>query len=74
MGEPEFYSWIVSEFILPMYLRKSEENNLPNQKAVLLSDGHRSHISIHIIVEALKHKINLIKLSSILVISQINYN
>lgn len=63
MEELQFYNWLVSGFT-PHVEKIREEHNLPNQKAALLYDGHRSHLSIHIIEEALKHKIDLIKFPS----------
>ena len=63
MEEPQFYHWFLNGFV-PHVQTIREIHNLPDQKAVLLYDGHRSHISIRIIEQALEHNIDLIKFPS----------
>lgn len=63
MEEPQFFTWFTQSFI-PHVNRIRQEENLPNQGAVLIYDGHASHISVRIIEAAIESKITLIKLPS----------
>lgn len=49
---------------IPYITRLREERNEPHQTALLLYDGHASHISFRIIEEADKAKIVLMKFPS----------
>ena len=51
MEEPVFFNWLMKSFI-PFITRLREERNEPHQTALLLYDGHASHISVRIIEEA----------------------
>ncbi|KAJ8942005.1 hypothetical protein NQ314_010234 [Rhamnusium bicolor] len=63
MEEPFFFSWFKNEFIV--HINKIRNNqNLPNESAVLIFDGHSSYISIRIIKGAIDNNIELIRLPS----------
>lgn len=63
MEELQFYTWFTQDFI--SHIKKLREaKQLPNQAAVLLYDGHASHISVRIIEEVIANNITLIKLPS----------
>lgn len=63
MEEPQFYTWFTKAFI--PYVDKIRVSKLsPEQAAVLIYDGHSSHISVRIIQEAISNNITLIKLPS----------
>lgn len=63
MEEPQFFTWFTKSFIPHVNIIR-QEKSLPNQGAVLLYDGHSSHISVRIIEAAIENKITLIKLPS----------
>lgn len=56
------YSWLKDDFIsqLLRFLRIRKNQNLPNQTANLIFDGHSSPTSIRIIEEVMQNKIELI--------------
>ncbi|XP_039291040.1 uncharacterized protein LOC120352824 [Nilaparvata lugens] len=63
MEEPQFFEWFCNGFVHHVTsLRVSK--NCPDQKAILLYDGHASHISYRIIKTAMENKIELIKMPS----------
>ncbi|KAJ8938752.1 hypothetical protein NQ314_011349 [Rhamnusium bicolor] len=63
MEEQFFFSWFKNEFIV--HINKIRNNqNLPNESAVLIFDGHSSHVSIRIIKEAIDNNRELIRLPS----------
>lgn len=49
---------------VPHVMRIREEKGLPHQEAVLIFDGHASHITLDICKLALKHRITLVRLPS----------
>lgn len=60
MEEPQFFHWFQGCFIKHVEnLRKIK--NCPEQGALLIYDGHASHISIRIIEIAISHNITLVK-------------
>ncbi|KAJ8940053.1 hypothetical protein NQ314_010885 [Rhamnusium bicolor] len=65
MEKPVFYSWFADHFI--SYINKIRET-LPaarqNQKAVLMFDGHRSHISSRLVQTTLENNVILFRLPS----------
>lgn len=63
MEEPCFYQWFTATYI-PSVLALREKENLPEQTAVLIYDGHSSHISVRIIEAALANNIQLVKFPS----------
>lgn len=63
MEECAFYQWIETAFV-PYVDKVRRENNLENQTALLLFDGHRSHISTRLIELALKNNIVLFRFPS----------
>lgn len=63
MEEPQFYSWFTDGFV--SHIKKvRQEKCLPNQTAVLIFDGHTSHMSVRIIEAAVANNITLVKLPS----------
>lgn len=63
MEEPQCFEWFSSGFV-PHVLNLRAKLNLPDQAALLVYDGHSSHISYRIIKTALDHNIHLVKLPS----------
>lgn len=63
MEEPQFFHWITKAFI-PHVEKIRREMMLPEQAALLLFDGHASHMSVRILEEAIKYNILLVKLPS----------
>ena len=63
MEEPQFFHWFKDCFISYVQLLR-EKKRLLDQAAVLLYDGHSSHVSIRIIEEALNSNIQLVRLPS----------
>lgn len=63
MGEPQFFHWFKSSFI-DHVKNVREATEMIDQTAILLYDGHSSHISVRIVEEAITNKICLIKLPS----------
>ena len=63
MEEPQFFFWFTKGFI-PYVEKIRQENNLPNQSALLIFDGHASHMSVRILEEAINKNIVLVKLPS----------
>lgn len=63
MEEAQFFTWFSKGFI-PHVKNLRELKNLPNQAAVLIYDGHASHISVRIVEEAISNNITLIRLPS----------
>ncbi|KAJ8918210.1 hypothetical protein NQ315_014078 [Exocentrus adspersus] len=59
MEEPHFFNWFLKMFI-PHVNNLRTSRNLPDQAAILLFDGHCSHISVRIVEEALKSNIQLL--------------
>lgn len=63
MEEPQFFEWFSTSFVDHVnFLRNSK--NMETQTALLLFDGHCSHISIRIIKTAMQNNIHLMKLPS----------
>lgn len=65
MEEPVFFSWFVDQFI--PHLKKVKEllpNVEPTQKALLMFDGHKSHISARLVKAAIENQIILFRLPS----------
>lgn len=63
MEEAQFFNWFEDVFIL--YVKELRTNqNLPNQTACLIYDGHSSHCSLRIIEKAISNNIQLIRLPS----------
>lgn len=63
MEEPQFFEWFSSVFVSHVQsLRLSRD--LPQQTAVLLFDGHASHISVRTIKAAMANNIHLVKFPS----------
>lgn len=63
MEEPQFFHWFSTGF-LPHIKNLRTLQNLPDQAALLLYDGHSSHMSVRIIEEAIRNNIVLIKFPS----------
>lgn len=63
MEEPQFFEWFSESFIQHINLLRTR-NNQQDQAAVLLFDGHCSHISIRIIKTAMSNNIHLVKFPS----------
>lgn len=63
MEEPHFYHWFITLFI-PNVDKLRKERDMPDQTALLLFDGHSSHISVRIIDAALEHNISLLRFPS----------
>lgn len=63
MEEPQFFEWFSSTFV-PHVKRVRETHNLPKQVAILLFDGHNSHISYRIVKTAIDNNIHLVKFPS----------
>lgn len=63
MEEPQFYQWFTTGFI-PHVKKIRNEQNKPNQKALLTFDGHCSHVSVRIIEEAINNNIELLRFPS----------
>ena len=63
MEEPQFFQWFTNGFV-PHVKELRTAKNLPQQTAILIYDGHCSHISVRLIEEALKSNIELIKFPS----------
>lgn len=62
-GGTSFYQWFTSSFI-PHVQRLREGKDCKDQKAILLFDGHLSHISYKIVKAAMDNKMELIKFPS----------
>lgn len=63
MEEAQFYYWFKDCFLVHVN-KIRETTGMPEQTAVLLYDGHKSHISVRIVQEAIENKICLVKLPS----------
>ncbi|CAH2011006.1 unnamed protein product [Acanthoscelides obtectus] len=63
MEEPQFFHWFTSTFI-PHIQKVREEKLSLTQYALLIFDGHASHMSVRILEEAINNNIILIKLPS----------
>lgn len=63
MEEPQFFHWF-STGLLPHINNLRISQNLPDQAALLLYDGHSSHMSVRIIEEAIRNNIILMKFPS----------
>lgn len=63
MEEPQFYQWFTNGLI-PYIKELRISKNLPDQAALLLYDGHCSHMSVRLIEEAIKQNIVLMKFPS----------
>nr|CAD7431260.1 unnamed protein product [Timema monikensis] len=63
MEEAAFFNWMESLFI-PKVQRLRTEKELPEQKAILLFDGHASHYSLRIVQAAVANNITLLKFPS----------
>lgn len=61
MEEPIFNEWLTKSFI-PHVIQMRLTRNMPNQAAILVYDGHKTHISYRIIKAALDNNIQLVKL------------
>lgn len=63
MEEPQFFEWFSSNFVKHVDNLRSNLN-LPNQPAILMFDGHNSHISYRIVKCAIENHIHLVKFPS----------
>lgn len=63
MEEPQFYHWFTTGFI-PYVKNLRISKKMPEQAALLLYDGHRSHMSVRLIEEAIRCNIVLMKFPS----------
>nr|XP_023014653.1 uncharacterized protein LOC111504352 [Leptinotarsa decemlineata] len=63
MEEPHFYHWFVTSFIPDVKVRRLRHNQL-NQAAILLFDGHCSHVSVRIVHAAIQNNISLFRFPS----------
>ncbi|XP_072380582.1 uncharacterized protein [Diabrotica undecimpunctata] len=63
MEETQFYNWFHSIFVKWVKDLRATKH-LPDQKVLLLYDGHKSHIRLRIIECALENKIVLVKFPS----------
>ncbi|XP_074033464.1 uncharacterized protein [Leptinotarsa decemlineata] len=63
MEEAQFFNWFETVFV-KWVKNLRDVKNLPDQNALLLYDGHKSHISLRIIKCALENKIILFKFPS----------
>lgn len=63
MEEPQFFEWFVNAFV-PYLNRLRKTYGCPDQTALLVYDGHSSHISYRIIKCAMDNNVHLIKLPS----------
>jgi hypothetical protein len=63
MEEPQFYQWFIKSFV-PHVENLRIAKKCPNQGAILIFDGHTSHISYRILKCAMDNNIHLLKLSS----------
>lgn len=63
MEEPQFFNWFDKVFIKWVQDLR-EKQNLPDEVALLLYDGHKSHISLRIIEHAIQNKVVLVKFPS----------
>ncbi|KAJ8934271.1 hypothetical protein NQ314_013481 [Rhamnusium bicolor] len=63
MEEPQFFTWFCTSFT-PHVKKLRESKGLTNQTAVLLYDGHCSHISVRIVENALMENVKLVKFPS----------
>lgn len=63
MEEPQFFEWFSSSFVEHVKNLRIEKE-LPNQGAILMFDGHGSHISYRIIKAAIDNNIHLVKFPS----------
>lgn len=63
MEEPQFFNWFESVFV--KWVKDIRlQKNLQDKEALLLYDGHKSHISLRIVECALSNKIILVKFPS----------
>lgn len=63
MEEPQFFNWFQRSYV--GHINKIRNDSAaPNQTAVLIFDGHASHISIRILEVAIKNNIQLVRLPS----------
>lgn len=58
-----FLNWFLSDFV-PHVSKIREEKNLANQEALLIFDGHNSHITLNLVKVAMANKITLMRLPS----------
>lgn len=63
MEECVFFMWLTESFV-PFVNEMRAKHNESNSHAVLIYDGHRSHISVRVIRLALDNKIVLVRLPS----------
>lgn len=63
MEEPVFYEWF-NKCLVKHVNNLRCTKNFPNQRAVLLFDGHSSHISYKILKLAMENNIHIVKLPS----------
>lgn len=63
MEEPLFFNWFETMFVKSIETLRISKNK-PNQTAVLLFDGHCSHISLRILNLAIENNIVLVKFPS----------
>lgn len=62
MEEPIFYSWL-TESLIP-YVESVRQNKQIGKKAILIMDGHKSHISLRVVNAAIAANLILLKLPS----------
>ena len=63
MEEPQFYYWFTTAFI-PHAQNCRVKHQLPHQTAVLIFDGHASHVRLRLVEEAVKCNVHLVRLPS----------
>ena len=63
MEEPVFFNWFCGMFLNSVKSLR-QETGLGDQEAVLLFDGHSSHMSLRLVETALQNRIHLVKLPS----------
>lgn len=63
MDEPHFFHWFVTSFIPDVKVCRLRHNQ-PNQVAILLFDGHCSHVSVRIVHAAIQNNISLFRFPS----------
>lgn len=63
MEEPQFFNWFKTVFV-EWVKQLRLEKDLPVQEALLMYDGHKSHISLRIVECAIDNQISLVKFPS----------
>lgn len=63
MEEPQFFNWLSNGFI-PFVKNIRDGEGVPDQAALLVYDGHCSHISVRIVEKAVQNNVILMRLPS----------